>query len=737
MALPNALSIYNFPDTYDSLVDAFTGTIKYISASTGSNSNTGNSVGTAYLTIDYALAQNTSATATMFVILEGTYTLTPTSINGSSVGLNDGGNHREFVCAPGRVIIQHTASGADRDSAIFHFANINSKIYGAIIKRNNNARTTNYTVAYFRFGSAKGNFYNCVFSETNANTAWSYQYDNYGTNNLALRNCTIYNLAAPSGNYTNAGTCLTVDSVFNTTVTTGGTETNVLKSQTVSASNYSVSGVTTAGVYSGTYAWNSAITLPQTTPITVSSYTVATATSASPYTIYTFNSSGSITFGTAGYIDYLVVAGGGGGGWLGGGGAGGFLTAVTSITATAYTVTVGSGGSGGGTSASAGGNGTDSIFGTITSTGGGGGGSYNGPGPGTGGSGGGGFGTGAAGNTPSTIPSQGNTGGNGSSNNSGGGGGGASIVGQNAPSINQGGNGGAGTLSSISGSDTYYAGGGGGYTGSGTTTTGGAGGGGAGGNFNVAGAVIGTPNTGGGGGGGGYTGNPGKAGGTGIVILKVFTGYSPGLYANPTSVASGSSTVITLVTSGLTDGTTVAYTITGVTSTQLNNTSLTGNFTVTSNTATLTIPTSNSIVFATMIVTTSLYNISIPITFTTTIATANISNITFGTSSTSFSASPIPGQMNIADTILTLALPEWNSSSTSLYNIPGQMNISKTSLSVADSGTISSGMFIIPTVNKANAMGIPTVTTTTNTASVLNQYTVKPFGDNPQRERWV
>ena len=260
MALPNALNTYNFPDAYDSLVDAFTGTIKYISASTGSNSNSGNSVGAAFLTIDYALAQNTSATPTMFVILEGTYTLTPTSVNGSSVGLTDGGNHREFVCAPGKVIIQHTASGADRDSAIFNMGNINSKIYGAIIKRNNNGRTTNYTVAYFRFNSAKGNFYNCVFSETNANNQWSYQYDNYGYNNLALRNCTFYHLAAPSGNYTNAGTCLTIDSVFNTTVTTGGTETNVLKSQTVDATTYATTGVTTAGVYSGTYAWNGATT---------------------------------------------------------------------------------------------------------------------------------------------------------------------------------------------------------------------------------------------------------------------------------------------------------------------------------------------------------------------------------------------------------------------------------------------------------------------------------------------
>ena len=251
------MAAFNFPLVYQALIDGFSGTKKYIDGVNGSNSNNGDTVNTAYATIDYAITANTSATATMFVIAEGTYTMTAVS-TGNSLAIRDGGNHREFVCQPGSVVIQWTANTADRDSPITQFTNTNSKIYGGILKRNNNGRTANYSVAYYK-GQSLGNFYNCVFSETNANNAWSYQYDNYGQNNIAIRNCTFFNGAAPSGNYTNNGTCLTIDTVFNTTVITGGTETNVLKSQTVNATTYETTGVTTAGVYSGTYAWGQAV----------------------------------------------------------------------------------------------------------------------------------------------------------------------------------------------------------------------------------------------------------------------------------------------------------------------------------------------------------------------------------------------------------------------------------------------------------------------------------------------
>ena len=53
------LASYFFPDVYSTLVNDYTGTVKYIS-STGSDSNNGNSVTTPYLTIDYAYTQTTA-----------------------------------------------------------------------------------------------------------------------------------------------------------------------------------------------------------------------------------------------------------------------------------------------------------------------------------------------------------------------------------------------------------------------------------------------------------------------------------------------------------------------------------------------------------------------------------------------------------------------------------------------------------------------------------------------------
>ena len=738
MALPNALNTYNFPDAYDSLVDAFTGTIKYISASTGSNSNTGNSVGAAYLTIDYALAQNTSATATMFVILEGTYTVTgTTNPDGyATFGLKDGGNHREFVCAPGRVTIQFNATTGERDSPIIGFSNTNSKIYGAILKRNNNGRTTNYTVAYFRSGSAKGNLYNCVFSETNANNAWSYQYDNEGNNNISIRNCTFYHLAAPAGNYTNAGTCLTIDSVFNTTITTGGTETNVLKSQTVNDTTYVTTGVTTAGVYSGTYAWNGSITYPPgfgpLTPATVVSgstinltYYHATSSATVNYTITgissadinntsltgsltvtdyattisiptkaKINTTNTLTITIGSYsasiiitpgmiVRYLVVAGGGGAGsnMGGGGGAGGYLAGTGLSLTGSYTITVGAGGAGAiaGTDSPAGSNGQNTTALGLTAIGGGGGASAHatsGSPAGNGGSGGGGSGarqsSGSYGGLPGTgTAGQGNNGAASGVTWYPGGGGGAGAAATQTGS--QQANGGIGLANDILGTSYYWAGGGAGagyslYGGNGglggggggapregAGTTNGTGGGSALNSGSV--AEIGTTgaqtnkrggaggvNTGGGGGGGSHYSatNEGGAGGSGIVVIRysggqratggtvttvsgdtvhtfltssTFTVLSGGLTSTHTSAYWGE-TVTLSYADDLADGSTIAYTITGVTSEQIGGASLTGNFTISNSTASLAInlATQSTATTATMVITAGAYSRTITIT---------------------------------------------------------------------------------------------------------------------------
>ena len=280
----------------------------------------------------------------------------------------------------------------------------------------------------------------------------------------------------------------------------------------------------------------------------------------------------------------VVAGGGGAGGYSGGaGGAGGFRvsnatcmpspqtsplatpTGIT-VTATGFPITVGGGGAAGPYPASpqaAGVQGSTSSFSTISSAGGGFGNSYSGnppsnPAGGPGGSGGGSAGDGpgsasyttaGTGNTPPVSPPQGNNGGRGvhrgAVGNGGGGGGGAAAAGSdsNNPSSPGGfaaGAGGAGSFvvsggfagcqgesGPVSGA-RYFAGGGGGGTGNGgSSAAGGAGGLGGGGDGTsakpgAAASTAGGTNTGGGGGGaaGGTGPQAGRAGGSGIVIIR-------------------------------------------------------------------------------------------------------------------------------------------------------------------------------------------------------------------------
>ena len=276
--------------------------------------------------------------------------------------------------------------------------------------------------------------------------------------------------------------------------------------------------------------------------------TGGTATTSGDYKIHTFNSTSNFVVSQTGAgtgptsVEYVVVGGGasGGSGIAGGGGAGGFreskspvagtytaspLATPTAITVAAqtYPITVGGGGAATGPGNIRGTNGSNSVFSTITSAGGGAGSGYassaNTGGSGGGGSGGGPAQSGAAGNTPPVSPPQGLGGGEGApgNNRGGGGGGGASAAGSDT--TNLGANGGNGTSTAITGSAVTRAGGGGGGSDS-TGGTGGSGGGGTGGTSTSAPSVTtGTANTGGGGGGGGQSVN-GKAGGSGVVILR-------------------------------------------------------------------------------------------------------------------------------------------------------------------------------------------------------------------------
>lgn len=756
----NQLYSYNFPNAYYDLVAAYTGTVKYIS-STGSNSNNGNSVTSPYLTIDYAITQNSATSRVMFVILAGTYNMTAVSGTSSSasVAIRDGGSsyERVYVCCPGQTVIQWTANTGDRDCVMVDFGNTASAIYGATLKRNNNARSGSYVVAYFKM-TTKGNLYNCVLQETNANNSWSYQYDNYGYNNFAVRNCTIYNGAAPAGNYSNAGTCLTIDTVFNTTVTTGGTETNVLKSQTVNATTYVTTGVTTAGVYSGTYAWNGTMTAPLTTPAVISSST-GTLSTAGRYKYYTFTSSGNAVVGTAGigYITIVSGGGGAGGSFGGGGGAGGVLANIqVELPAQTYTVTVGAGGAGGATVNGA--QGGNSSFGAIANTVGGGYGASYASSPYTGGNGGSGGGGATSETTPdgtialggNAITGQGYGGGNGISRSSkyiSGGGGGAGARGGDASiAANTAGNGGSGianpvatsTLGQLVGGTYYIAGGGGGaaYTYSNGTIpgTGGQGGGGNGVGTASGTGVSGTLNTGGGGGGGGYSAGTGGTGGSGFIILAVVDPTAPGLFANTSSIYSGSSVLFELSTTGLTNGTNVAYTISGVTSAQINNAALTGNFTVSNNYANLTITTSNTITLATLSMTANTYTSNVTIAYPVSISTATI-GIGYS-ANTNYLVNPIAGQMNIPDTVVTVAQYDKGGSTVSTFDVAGQMNINQSVVATANVGLGSSTLLPVFANMQANTI-VPYTTITNKIAGPIDQGIVKLFGDNPQRELWM
>ena len=288
------------------------------------------------------------------------------------------------------------------------------------------------------------------------------------------------------------------------------------------------------------------------------SATGGTITTYGVYKVHSFLSSGTWTPPGSGTVDVLIVAGGGGGGAGrgGGGGAGGMLYRTgLSVTGQAYTITVGNGGAGatGNSAETAAANGQDSVAFSVTAKGGGAGGSgvTNTTSISIGKAGGSGGGTthgtdGPAASNQGTFSgwtAKGNAGGNGSGsdNESAGGGGGAGAAGGNGDQAGNGGDGGIGFQNDYrTGSNVYYAGGGGAGYGADSGATSGQGGNGGGGNGTAGSSTgsggagnslgvptAGTPNTGGGGGGGrwrdGYgfdTYATGRAGGSGIVVVR-------------------------------------------------------------------------------------------------------------------------------------------------------------------------------------------------------------------------
>jgi autotransporter-associated beta strand protein len=370
------------------------------------------------------------------------------------------------------------------------------------------------------------------------------------TNNAALvfnRSNTITQGTDFASIITGSGTVTQAGTAASTLVLSGsnsyGGVTNV-NSGTLNIRNNDALGTTTNTITVASGAklqLQNGITVPSAKSLTISQpgpvvfASGGTETSTGVYTVRTFTSNGALTVtsGSGGTVEYLLIGGGGGGGSAkispsgeayggGGGGAGGFLSGSTTITSSAA-VTVGSFGVKG--NLSQGSNGGNSILDvtggtTVTAIGGGGGGAGFLGGVSAGRSGGsGGGGSGLSGIGGAGTLGQGNSGGNGALDRRAGGGGGAGAPGGTAPGTNgSGGNGGAGASSSITGITTFYAGGGGGGERdvSGQPSVGGIGGGG----YNV-GNGVGTDATFyGSGGGGGNTDNNGGNGYQGIVIVR-------------------------------------------------------------------------------------------------------------------------------------------------------------------------------------------------------------------------
>ena len=257
-------------------------------------------------------------------------------------------------------------------------------------------------------------------------------------------------------------------------------------------------------------------------------------TSRAGKTIYNFTGSGSITIGTAGTAEFLIIGGGGGGsGNAAGGGAGGFNENLSAfLPAGTLTVTVGAGGATNyqnriGQAF----NGFSSVLGPYVAVGGGAGGNEvsfsnqnNGPGI-IGGSGGGGAEGGSQGQNCTVsgggvaVAGQGNSGGTGGmSGNFGGGGGGGGAGGAGSGFTSTRSWGGAEAYSSITGSSVAYASGGGGRNSNGLAgSVNGVGGGGT---ANNSGTTVtnGAANS---GGGAGATSITNGIGGSGRVIVVI------------------------------------------------------------------------------------------------------------------------------------------------------------------------------------------------------------------------
>ena len=267
--IPHPPFIPTFGSVANSFMNSFSGDKKYIDITNGSDSNDGDTDSTAYQTLGYAQAQTAAiSTAVMYVIKPGVYTLTPVTVGPQSpqfttAGLSDGNLPRTFFCAAGQVVFQWTATTAERDATMINLQNINSAVYGAILKRNNNGKSNAYSVGMFNGSTAhsQGDFYNCVFQETNANGNWSLQYDNSQVNTSVVNNCSFYVNENGINDYAGGANLVLNNCAFRYVWgTSNSTRNNTITAQTMDDTTYELAANNnTNGVYSGTYAWGESL----------------------------------------------------------------------------------------------------------------------------------------------------------------------------------------------------------------------------------------------------------------------------------------------------------------------------------------------------------------------------------------------------------------------------------------------------------------------------------------------
>lgn len=250
-----------WPTAYEVLINSSTYTKYFINQSTGSDSNDGLSEAAPFASFDKFVTVTANLTnAIMAVVYPGTYSVTMTAV-GIDAMYTDNGKARVIVGYPKTTILSYVANRASRDCPMMLLSNPLTRLYGLILKRNNNGRTLNYATAFFYgFTYFQAKVYNCVYQEVNGNAKWSLGYANAGwTVTPSVNYCSFAVSAAGLGDYSGAATLTFERCLFNWVYTS--TPSTMISNQvgsfhTMSFTTYKVTGFTpNTGVYNGPYAW--------------------------------------------------------------------------------------------------------------------------------------------------------------------------------------------------------------------------------------------------------------------------------------------------------------------------------------------------------------------------------------------------------------------------------------------------------------------------------------------------